>query len=56
LIEDQNRNGKWDTGDYELKIQAEEVRFFKETIETKANWSHDFIWNLKEVVVDEQEP
>ncbi len=53
MIDDQNRNGKWDTGDYALKIQAEEVRFFKETIETKANWSHDFTWNLSEEVTDE---
>lgn len=48
LIEDKNKNGRWDTGNFELKTQPETVRFFKEKIVTKANWSHDIIWNLKD--------
>lgn len=48
IIFDNNRNGIWDTGDYLLKKQAEEVRYYDELIETKANWSHDIIWDLEE--------
>ncbi len=48
LIEDSNRNGQWDTGNYQLLRQAEEVRYYKDIIETKPNWSHDIVWNLKE--------
>ncbi|MBN2669417.1 MAG: Ig-like domain-containing protein [Bacteroidales bacterium] len=45
-ITDWNNNGKWDTGDYYKKRQAEPVMFYKETIPTKANWSHEINWEL----------
>ncbi len=48
LIEDTNQNGRWDTGNYKLLRQAEKVRYFKDEIETKPNWSHDIVWDLKE--------
>jgi uncharacterized protein (DUF2141 family) len=45
-ILDINNNGKWDTGDYELKIQAEKVTYYSEPISTKANWTHEIQWQL----------
>ncbi len=47
IITDKNKNGLWDTGNYDLKQQPEKVLFFDEEIETKANWSHDIIWDLE---------
>ena len=35
---DENRNGKWDTGDFLLKKQPEKIKFFDKIIEVKANW------------------
>lgn len=48
MIDDSSRNGKWDTGDYELKLQPETIMFYEEEIPTKANWSHELVWDLKE--------
>ena len=38
LIYDDNGNGRWDTGNYLLKVQPEEVYYFKNIIDAKANW------------------
>jgi uncharacterized protein (DUF2141 family) len=38
IIYDDNRNGKWDTGDFLRSVQPEEVYYFKSVIEAKANW------------------
>ncbi len=47
LIEDQNANGKWDSGNYEEQRQAEKVLFFPRTIETKQNWTLELDWDLE---------
>jgi len=46
LIIDANENGKWDTGDYLKNKQPERVIYFDEKIEIRANWDHEFQWNL----------
>ena len=38
VIEDRNRNKKWDTGNYLKHLQAEPVRYFAKEIELRANW------------------
>ncbi len=38
LIEDQNANGKWDTGDFWKKIKPEPVFYPQTPIEVKSNW------------------
>ncbi len=46
LIVDRNNNGKWDTGDYLKHKQPEIVIYYDEKIEIRANWDHEFEWNL----------
>jgi hypothetical protein len=38
VIDDVNKNEKWDLGDYYNRIQAEEVKYYKEEIALKENW------------------
>ena len=38
VIHDANKNGKWDTGNYLKKQQAEKVSYYPNTIELRANW------------------
>ncbi len=40
IITDHNRNGRWDTGDYDLKRQPEPI-FIKELEQLRANWDLD---------------
>ncbi|MGI6232262.1 MAG: Ig-like domain-containing protein [Prevotella sp.] len=42
---DTNRNGKWDTGDYEKKLQPEQVYYYPEPITCKAKWDVTETWN-----------
>jgi hypothetical protein len=44
-INDRNRNNRWDTGNYKLKIQPEEVLYYFKTIEIRANWDVEETWN-----------
>jgi hypothetical protein len=46
VIEDLNKNGKWDTGSYLNKRQAERVLYLiftndKDILEVKSNWEHE---------------
>ncbi len=54
IIEDRNGNKKWDTGNYFENIQPETIRFSKETVETKANKDHIFVWDLSKTEVDKE--
>lgn len=38
LIFDSNGNGKWDTGNYLKRIQPEQVIYYPQTLEVRANW------------------
>jgi len=38
VIYDDNDNGKWDTGNYLKSLQPEEVYYFENIIDAKANW------------------
>ena len=38
IILDENKNGKWDTGNYLKKIQPEVIKYYPDIIEIRANW------------------
>lgn len=44
LIDDDNANGKWDTGNYLEGRQPEKVQFAPESIPLRANWDADIRW------------
>jgi len=41
FIHDLNRNGKWDTGDYLMRLQPESVELMPTSVEVRSNWDHD---------------
>jgi uncharacterized protein (DUF2141 family) len=41
VIDDVNKNGKWDTGDFSKKIQPEKIFSYKETYQLKGGWDLD---------------
>ncbi len=43
ILYDENKNKKWDTGNYLKKIQPEKVYYFENIIEAKANWEVELI-------------
>lgn len=56
LIVDANHNGKWDTGDYDLRLQPEQVYFYPEKITCKAKWDMTVSWNPTEKPLYQQKP
>ena len=53
---DRNGNGKWDTGDYGISLQPEEMYYLPKEIEIKANWDITTTWNLLQAPLDRQKP
>ena len=47
LICDDNQNGKWDTGNFQLHRQPERVFYFGQTIETKSGWDIEYTWKVE---------
>ena len=47
LICDDNRNGKWDTGNFKLLQQPERVFYFNQNIETKSGWDIEYTWKVQ---------
>ena len=47
VIDDSNNNGKWDGGNYRKKIQPENVFYYPEIVNARANWNVDLSWILK---------
>lgn len=56
LVFDRNGNGKYDTGNYALKQQPEEVVYFSKGIKLKRNWDMEQNWNIYELPLDMQKP
>ena len=56
LVRDSNRNGKWDTGDYERHLQPEEVFYYPQMIEFKSNFDVLQDWDLYAKTPDLQKP
>jgi hypothetical protein len=47
LIDDRNKNGKWDTGIYLKKQLPEPVFIFQEEIQIRQNWEMELPWDLR---------
>ncbi len=47
LIVDKNNTGKWDTGNYLLHQQPEQILYYPDPITVRANWDVDVTWNKK---------
>lgn len=47
VIYDDNKNRKWDSGNYIEKRQPEEVIYFPKVIDVHANWDVEEVFNLK---------
>ena len=56
LLIDRNGNGKWDTGNYDLDQQAEEVYYYPREIECKEKWDVSQSWNIGAVPIHRQKP
>ena len=46
-IIDENKNGKWDTGNYLKKIQPERVIYYDNILNVRANWEIEFYWPVE---------
>jgi hypothetical protein len=53
---DTNRNGKWDTGNFEENIQPEEVYYYHEKVTCREKWDVTRDWNLLAHPLDKQKP
>lgn len=47
IVYDANRNGRWDTGNFRLRRQAEEVLYYHGNIRIKQNWDTETDWIIK---------
>jgi len=48
VIYDDNRNYKWDTGNYLQKVQPERVIYNSELINIRSNWDAELDWTISE--------
>lgn len=55
-ILDRNSNGKWDTGDYSLDLQPEEVYYNPKPIECKAKWDLTTTFAIGNIPFHQQKP
>lgn len=53
---DRNGNGRWDTGDYYIDQQPEEVFYYPKEVELKEKWDITKTWNLSETPLYRQKP
>jgi uncharacterized protein (DUF2141 family) len=52
MIKDDNGNKIWDTGNYFQKIQPEDVYYFSNELDIRANWDFNETFNLKMIEID----
>lgn len=53
---DRNKNGIWDTGNYDADLQPEEVYYYPEQIECKQKWDVSRSWNPLSKPLEQQKP
>lgn len=46
IIYDENKNNRWDTGNYLQKVQPEKVIYYNEPVTIRANWDLESEWQL----------
>ncbi|MCD7936089.1 MAG: Ig-like domain-containing protein [Tannerellaceae bacterium] len=56
LILDVNNNGEWDTGNYELKLQPEEVFYCPKPLEVMQHFEVEENWDVRAVPLEKQKP
>ena len=57
MYDDVNLNGKWDTGDYETKRQAESVWYIKRSWALKQDWTQEtHAWDVTALPIYDQKP
>lgn len=56
LVNDNNANGRWDTGEYGRQLQPEEVFYFPQILETRAYSDSEQNWNVKATPLYKQKP
>ncbi len=56
LLVDRNHNGRWDTGNFDQKIQPEEVYYYPKKITCRAKWDFSETWNLTGTPLFKQKP
>lgn len=56
LFIDENGDGKWTPGDYELQRQPETVYYFPRSSEIRAFSDHEEDWDLNRVAAEKQKP
>ena len=56
LFIDSNHNGKYDTGNYALNLQPEEVYYYPQALELRAYWNVEQDWNIYSTAIDLQKP
>ena len=56
IIVDKNGNDRWDTGEYALDRQADEVYYYPTAIECRAKWDFSETWNPKAKPLYQQKP
>ncbi len=56
LFVDENRNGVWDTGDFEKGLQPEPVYYYHDEIECRAKWDVSREWSPLQRKLNQQKP
>ncbi len=56
LTLDRTGNGRWDTGNYALHLQPEDVYYYPKAVKLRRNWDVDQQWNIYETALDMQKP
>lgn len=56
MFNDRNGNGKWNEGNYDENLQAEEVYYYPNPLQLKAMWDFDQSWNPTATPVYRQKP
>ena len=56
LFVDENRNGVWDTGDFNARKQPEQVYYYPKKMTLKANWDFEENWDFEQIPLLEQKP
>lgn len=56
LYIDRNGDGKWNTGNYASRLQAEEVFYFPKPMSLRAQWEVEQDWDVRGIALEKQKP
>ena len=52
MVADANKNGFWDPGNYTFKTQAENMYYYPDQVNLKANWDYEVDWDFGRIHSD----